>query len=140
MLSTSKIGYGYPGYDPEADEVGWDDDGMPKASAMLSFAPTSGQLASAISMTTKTNIGQMSVERIDRRTKVMSSQIGSRKTMLKYSAPRGTHVGMEMYGDSEGDEGEEDDDLQGETVSTWQMSNFPEWLRINNSQAATENG
>jgi hypothetical protein len=145
--SSSKIGYGYPGHDPEADEVGWDDDGMPKASAMLSFAPTSGQLASAISMTTKTNIGQMSVERIDRRTKVMSGQIGSRKTMSKYAAPRGTHVNpMEVFGipigeaTSEGTENDEDDVLEGETMSTWQISNFPEWLRINNNQPASENG
>jgi len=62
---------------PDAD----DEDGDMRAEASFSYGPNSGYLAQAVAASTKTNIGQFSFERIDRRTKVMRSQMKKRQTV-----------------------------------------------------------
>ena len=62
---------------PDAD----DENSDMRAEASFSYGPNSGYLAQAVSASTKTNISQFSFERIDRRTKVMHSQMKKRQTV-----------------------------------------------------------
>jgi len=58
------------------------------ASADLSFGPNTGLLAQAIAASTRSGMNELQVERIDRRTKMMKSNIRARQTVGRYAAPR----------------------------------------------------
>jgi hypothetical protein len=72
----------------------------------------------------------MSIERIERRAKIIQDQIKARQTVDQYK--KGPSLGVE-----EGDEGydQEEDDEEGanghSTMTTWQISSKPEWLENN---------
>ena len=106
---------------------------LPETTADFGYGPYSGQMASAIAASTRISIGQMSIERIDRRTKIMKNQIEEKMNASKYTGPRLFddigHNGHETMGSNDNDD---DDDLEngaiyGDVVSTLQISNHPEW-------------
>jgi len=76
-----------PAAAPAPDDDAWGAAELPETTATFSYGPNSGYLASAIAASTRTNMGQLAVERIDRRSRVMERQIKGKNTVAKYKAP-----------------------------------------------------
>ena len=111
------------------------------ASLDFSYGPSSGYLATAVASTSKTNAGQISFERIDRRARAMH---GSWKSRLK---KRQTVEKYKMFAGPKGDVCEDQEDSDREDVEesmmkieagscsdqprkrdSWHITDEPEWL------------
>eukprot|EP00961_Rhodomonas_salina_P062491 838804-Rhodomonas_salina.3 len=94
--------------------------------AGFGYGPNSGQLVSAIAASTRTGIGKMSVQSIDRRTKLMKKQISGKNHPAKAAL-----VGPRLYenGDAPHESDEESEDLEnGEgKVSMLHINDGPDW-------------
>jgi len=117
--------------DEDAEEMQeMQEDDHLRAEASFSYGPNSGYLAQAVAATTKTNIGQFSFERIDRRTKVMRNQMLKRQTVAKYAAPKGTveETGWLENGDDyrmlENGAPVNDESVR----ESWHITHEPEWI------------
>lgn len=99
---------------------------LPETTATFSYGPNSGQLASAVAASTRASVGQMSLERIDRRTSAMRKQVKKRSTVNKYKIDGPIH----LEGDYEEEDGDDDGDISnGDTgFSGWFLTQTPEWL------------
>jgi len=107
------------------DENGWTNIKLP-VRAGFGYGPNSGQLVSAIAASTRTGIGKMSVQSIDRRTKLMKKQISGKNHPAKAAL-----VGPRLYenGDAPHESDEESEDLEnGEgKVSMLHINDGPDW-------------
>ena len=121
------------------DATGWTNFDLPEPTAQFSYGPNSGQLATAIAASQRAAINHMSIERIERRTKVMKDTIISKTNKKKYvKGPSLGHADEnEGHEFSSSDEsGDSSDDAERaqvvgkprNNVVTWQMSSAPEWL------------
>jgi hypothetical protein len=121
------------------DATGWTNFDLPEPTAQFSYGPNSGQLATAIAASQRAAINHMSIERIERRTKVMKDTIISKTNKKKYvKGPSlghaDEHEGHEFSSSDES--GDSSDDAERaqvvgkprNNVVTWQMSSAPEWL------------
>jgi len=99
---------------------------LPATTASFSYGPNSGQLASAIAASTRASVGQMSVQRIDRRTNAMKKQVKKRSTVNRYKIEGPIHwEGDYANEDEDGDESEPDETEGG---FSWFLTSTPEWL------------
>lgn len=97
---------------------------LPKTTATFSYGPNSGQLASAVAASTRASMGQMSAERIDRRTNMMRKQVKKRSTVSKYKVEGPMHADF----DSENEDDDGDDDFDNKESAGWFLTQPPEWL------------
>ena len=101
-----------------------------RATATFSYGPNSGQLASAVAASTRASVGQMSQERIDRRTDMMRKQVKKRNSVTKYKIEGPIHwEGDEDQTDQDdSDDSENDIAASGKSGGSWFIAQAPEWV------------
>ena len=128
-------------FNGEPDDHGGDEEeGGMQAVASFSYGPNSNYIAQAVATTSKTNIGQVSFERIDRRTKVMhgkwKAQMKRRQTVEKYKV----YSGPKQNDDDEEDRADQEESMlhledEGRVRNSgssrresWRITDEPEWI------------